>query len=173
MFPRAALPSRISGSGTALIRLTPFTERDSASDHETQVELCDVISRNKESVLLFTPFHSTLPGMTRTQPLKRTPLRRVSKKNWWEKLRPKLKKEFERAGITTCEVGYQGCWRDNGLGFAHSLKRRNIKTEDERREVVLACNCCHDKLEILPEHEMKRIVKVIIFCRTSPMEISM
>lgn len=98
--------------------------------------------------------------------MKRTPLRRVGKKNWWIPLRAKAKVAFERAGVTTCEVQRPGCWRDNGLGWAHSLKRRHITTEEQRREVVLSCNACHDSIEILPEDVMYRIVREIILRRT-------
>lgn len=93
--------------------------------------------------------------------MKRTPLRKVSAKNWWIPLRRKLKVAFERASITTCELGYTGCWNDNALGFAHSLKRRNIATLEQRAEVILACNHCHDILKLSPENEMRYLV-----CRT-------
>ncbi len=79
----------------------------------------------------------------------------------WEKTRSSLKERFKRAGITVCELVLPGCWRDNGLGFAHSLKRRNIK-DDQLEEVVLACNSCHDVIEVKPESEMAEIVRAII-----------
>lgn len=114
------------------------------------------------------------PLKPRKQPMKRSgftkprkPMRRVSAKNWWEKLRPKVKVEFERAGITTCELTLAGCCHDNFLGFAHSLKRRNIKTEEEKREVILCCNVCHDFIERLPERRMWQIVKATIGARSA------
>lgn len=97
--------------------------------------------------------------------MKNTPLRRVGKKNWWIPLRAKAKVAFESAGVTTCEVRRPGCWRDNALGFCHSLKRRNIHTEEEKREVILGCNICHDALELLPEDVMYRTVREIILRR--------
>lgn len=76
-------------------------------------------------------------------------------------MRRRLKPEFERSGITTCELGYEGCFRDNYLGFAHTKKRRNLGP-GELSIVILACNHCHDKIEILPEPEMTKIVLTII-----------
>lgn len=94
--------------------------------------------------------------------MKRTPIRKVSKKNWWAKLRPSLVKSFGAAGIIRCEIGAKGCWRDNALGFAHSKKRRNITTEEERREVILACCVCHDVIELFSEAEMGQTIREII-----------
>lgn len=79
----------------------------------------------------------------------------------WEATRAKLKVRFERVGITVCELGYPGCWRDNGLTFAHSKKRRNIGP-GELEEACLACIVCHDAIEILPEEEMTTIVRGVI-----------
>ena len=94
---------------------------------------------------------------------KRLP-RRGKKTKAWDRARAKIKPVFEAMGITRCEVRFPGCWGGEGLGFAHSLKRRNIHG-DEMAEVVLACNCCHDILESLSEGEMARIVRGIIQAR--------
>lgn len=76
--------------------------------------------------------------------------------NWtkqWEKERRKLKVEFEEKGITTCELRFNGCWRDNALSFAHRHKRDWYKTRGKEhllgdfREVILACIPCHNKIE--------------------------
>lgn len=83
------------------------------------------------------------------------------KTNAWEKERAKLKVRFLAWGITTCELFYPGCWRDNALGFAHAKKRRNLKPH-ELGEVILACNPCHDQIEILPETEMTKVVRGVI-----------
>jgi hypothetical protein len=102
--------------------------------------------------------------------MKRTPLKKLGKKGLaWEKCRRELKVKFQRAGITTCEIGelYPGCWIDNGLGFAHARKRRNLKP-GELSVVILACNSCHDNLELLPESEMAKIVLDIIARRSNP-----
>lgn len=79
----------------------------------------------------------------------------------WERVRAKLNAELLRRGITYCEVGYNGCARTIMLGHAHSRKRRNIVTEEQLRETVLACSMCHAILELLPEEEMGERVREI------------
>lgn len=70
--------------------------------------------------------------MKRTPFQRKVALRRVGKKTAeWDRVRAKLKPRFARAGIVRCEVMLPGCWRDNGLGFAHSKKRRNVVTQDD------------------------------------------
>jgi len=67
----------------------------------------------------------------------------------WEKVRKtELIPQFESWGITSCEIHLEGvCWNNNALGFAHTKKRRDIKTPEDLREVVLACNPCHAIVE--------------------------
>lgn len=94
-----------------------------------------------------------------------SPLKRLGKKGkQWEKVRRDLVPRFKRAGITTCELGYSCCWRDQALGFAHAKKRRNLGP-GELSLVILACNPCHDQIECLPEEEMGKIVRAIIEAR--------
>lgn len=96
-------------------------------------------------------------------PKRQKRIRRAGKKTLhWEKTRKELKIRFERVGITTCEMRTIGCWIDNGLGFAHRLKRRNITTQDELERVALLCNSCHDKLEEGPEQRMADCIDVLI-----------
>ena len=75
----------------------------------------------------------------------------------WESHRRKLKPRFLAAGITCCELRYEGCWVDNALGFAHAKKRRNLRPE-EQQVVILACTVCHQVIERKPEPDMERIV---------------
>ena len=65
----------------------------------------------------------------------------------WSRVRAKLKKQFEEWGITSCEIGLVDCQQGMFLGFAHTRKRRWITTEEQLREVVLACQNCHTKIE--------------------------
>jgi hypothetical protein len=84
----------------------------------------------------------------------------------WDAVRAKLKVAFADAGITSCELGLAGCWRDNALGFAHSLKRRNIpRNSPLLEECILACNTCHDKIELLQEVAMAEVVRGTIKAR--------
>lgn len=79
----------------------------------------------------------------------------------WDEAREKLKKQFATWGITKCELNYEGCWRDNSLGFAHLDKRRYL-TEADLMEVVLACNECHQAVEIQPRDQMKKELLEVI-----------
>jgi hypothetical protein len=83
----------------------------------------------------------------------------------WEKAKRELKPAFEAAGITQCEFGFKGCWRNNGLSFAHCDKRRFLKG-DQLYEVALACINCHDILERMPRLVMGVTVRSIITDRT-------
>lgn len=79
----------------------------------------------------------------------------------WADARRLLKRQFLDAGITTCELRFGGCWRDSALGFAHCRKRRHLK-EGELYHVILACNPCHDRLEVMGAEEMHiRVHRVI------------
>jgi len=94
--------------------------------------------------------------------MRKTQLKRRGKKTTqWGKVRAKLKVFFQTAGITTCELRYPGCWYSIALGFAHLKKRRNLKPH-ELFVAILACNPCHDRIEILPEAEMTKIVQDVI-----------
>lgn len=77
----------------------------------------------------------------------------------WTDARNELKIEFELMGITSCELGYEGCWRTKALGFAHA-KKRNDLLEGELKIVALLCNICHDKIEGKPD--MEQIVLDVI-----------
>lgn len=98
--------------------------------------------------------------------LTRTPTKRPKKS--WESIRRSLKESFAAKGITTCELKYTGCWRDNNLSFAHALKRRHLVESAERGKpesiytVILACVPCHQKIEVMAESTMSSIVMYII-----------
>lgn len=80
----------------------------------------------------------------------------------WEEARAKLKQQFLGMGVTHCELPYpHSCWHYDGLSFAHSKKRRNIKGS-ELMEVALLCPVAHSMVERLPEKEMHDIIMEII-----------
>jgi hypothetical protein len=112
--------------------------------------------------------HQPHKTFKRSAPLARGgKLKRGKKTKAWEKVRRSLKLEFVGMGIQTCELRLPGCAFDNLLGFAHALKRRNIHTDQDMRRVILACNICHDILEVQGEAQMARIVDGIIAGRVS------
>jgi hypothetical protein len=101
-------------------------------------------------------------GFTRKDSWKRlerhSHLRSLGKKGkTWKKKRDELKIAHTAMGVTTCELRYENCANDDYLGFAHAAKRRKL-TKEDLGHVILACNFCHDKLEVMPPEEMKRIV---------------
>lgn len=101
--------------------------------------------------------------LRRTPLLRTTRLKKAGKKvKRWAKVRRSLKAEFLRAGITRCEGGWEGCMRDDGLTFAHSLKRRHITSDALMREVACLCLICHNRIEVMGEEKMSRIVRGII-----------
>lgn len=75
----------------------------------------------------------------------------------WEDTRAELKKEFEKLGVTECELRLHGCWKTNALTFAHAEKRRFLAKED-LKTVILICSPCHLQIEFKPHEEMKKIV---------------
>jgi hypothetical protein len=70
-------------------------------------------------------------------------LSRGKKTRKWDDVRRELKVEFEKMGVTRCEICGIGEW----LSFAHRMKRRYIHTADELRFVALLCIPCHEKWE--------------------------
>ena len=83
-------------------------------------------------------------------------------------IRARLKRQFDAAGITSCELGYPGCWKDEALGFAHGRKRRHLKGDEIETLTILVCNPCHDRIETLPAAGMLAIVKSVIAERGWP-----
>ncbi len=88
-------------------------------------------------------------------------LGRGEKSKEWDRVRAKLKKRFEAAVVTRCEI----CWSAFALGFAHRKKRRNITTEAELEICALLCCDDHARLEMLPESEMGERIDGIIAAR--------
>src|SRR5215207_2360480 len=74
----------------------------------------------------------------------------------WTRIRKKVKTQFEKRGITRCQM----CGRADYLSFAHRLKRRFITTDEELAIVALLCmdnpeaRGCHNKLEHGPKQVM-------------------
>jgi hypothetical protein len=85
--------------------------------------------------------------------MKRSWIKRRSKKvDEWAIIRNRLKQEFEERGMTRCEFRLKGCLIDNFLGFAHRHKREWYYNQPELlgdfKQVAVACQNCHDLIEI-------------------------
>lgn len=84
-----------------------------------------------------------------------------TKETEWDRVRATLKPRFEAAGITRCER----CGSGFCLSFAHSVKRRFLQKDAELgapehiETVILACQVCHDELDLKMSHtEMRETV---------------
>jgi hypothetical protein len=80
----------------------------------------------------------------------------------WMRVRAGLKRKFAAAGITSCELGYPGCWKDEALGFAHGRKRRKLEAGELESLTILVCNPCHDRIETMSPEGMLSIVQSVI-----------
>lgn len=101
--------------------------------------------------------------MTNSRLQSKTPMKRKGKKTLaWDKVKRELKPQFERAGITTCELRRKQCTGNYFLTWAHRVKRRFITTDAELSTVVLACVNCHLEIEIMSHAAMKREVDSVI-----------
>lgn len=69
------------------------------------------------------------------------------KQQQWNNDRKKLKKDYEKRGITTCELRFSGCFYNNFLSFAHRHKRNDPRCEHTFKGTILACIPCHEKIE--------------------------
>jgi hypothetical protein len=65
----------------------------------------------------------------------------------WIEAKKKLKIIYAAFGITSCEVGLDGCWKNNHLTYAHRYKRSNPKTQHTFSQTLLCCLPCHMKIE--------------------------
>lgn len=84
-------------------------------------------------------------GLGRVNPVpKPKKIKKVSKVEEWNRVRRELVQEFKDRNITSCELGLEGCQRNNFLTFAHTVKRRYVT---DLKRVVLACVLCHSKIE--------------------------
>lgn len=71
-----------------------------------------------------------------------------------------LKAECERLQIYSCEVGFEGCRRDDLLTFAHCAKRRELLPGELETKAVLCCQVCHRVLDEEMGHaEMRAFVE--------------
>ena len=75
------------------------------------------------------------------KPVKRKKESNISE---WNRVRKGLIKDFDKAGITSCEIKLPLCLKRYALGFAHTRKRRNVT---DLKRVVLACENCHTVVE--------------------------
>lgn len=98
------------------------------------------------------------------------------KKVKWQTVRAYLKPLFQKAGITSCELKWEGC--DGGFipTFAHSLRRIEINSysgkehREKMEEVIVACQTCHSKLDARSRAETYEIVREVIADRITPVK---
>lgn len=85
----------------------------------------------------------------------------------WVNARARLKKKFLAIGITSCELGYEGCTPTDFLSWAHGKKRRHLVGDELETLVCLSCLNCHTRIERMPEAAMEAIVRSVISERKS------
>ena len=77
----------------------------------------------------------------------------------WNKTRAKVKREFQRRGVTYCQMCGSRSGGPLGLSFAYRVKGRFIRDLDELKIVALLCTYpCHTKLEHGPKEVMYETV---------------
>lgn len=84
--------------------------------------------------------------------MKRIPLRKIGKIGKRNIDANKiLKKLYLEAGITSCELQFDGCCGNGFLSFAHKEKRERHRSYPEKladiNETLLACVPCHEIIE--------------------------
>lgn len=84
--------------------------------------------------------------------MKRTPIKsigKIGKRNI--NANRILKKLYAEAGITSCELKFDGCCGNSFLSFAHKEKRERYRSCPEKladiNETLLACIPCHERIE--------------------------
>lgn len=77
--------------------------------------------------------------------------KKTSKVQEWNTARKRLKEEYKKRGIVSCEVGLDGCWKGNALSFAHRYKRRDPRCTHDYKGTILCCILCHQRLEVSRE----------------------
>ena len=93
--------------------------------------------------------HNTFEDLGQLRAVPKPPKRKKQNKNGeWADVRKELKVEFEKNGITQCELRLPDCTGGNFLSFAHTTKRRDVV---DLKRVVLACINCHTKAEYSSE----------------------
>lgn len=69
----------------------------------------------------------------------------------WNSIRPSLLKQFQKLGITRCELQLDGCLGSSFLSIAHRYKRRWYLSHPDKlgdlQHCLILCQNCHDKLE--------------------------
>lgn len=82
----------------------------------------------------------------------------------------KLKLQFGKQGITSCELGYPGCTKTEFLSWAHGRKRRKLQGDELVTLVILACLNCHNRIEYIGHEGMLAVVEETISNRGSHLQ---
>jgi hypothetical protein len=109
-----------------------------------------------------TPYRYNSFLKASSKPMKRSCLKGGKKTAANKRANAKLKREFEKQGITSCELGYPGCTRDEFLSWAHGKKRRKLEGNELETLVILACINCHNRIEAMNHEGMLAIVESVV-----------
>lgn len=86
----------------------------------------------------------------------------------WNSVRKKLKPLFLEAGVTWCELSWEGCDWPKTKTFAHSMRRVYLETKEDMEDVILACQTCHGKLDAKEHEDTYNIVQAAKLKRQVP-----
>ena len=86
-----------------------------------------------------------------------------SKTAQWARVRANLKNQFAKLGITKCEGHWRGCLGGMFLGFAHLVRRNDLRRDAKHGSpehigtVLLLCSICHHRLDRLSKEKIKTV----------------
>lgn len=79
--------------------------------------------------------------------------------------RQAMNRELNKLGIDRCEIQLPGCWNRTGLTWAHALKSRFLKTDEDWMRAARACIACHNVIEAMSHTLMAQYVDSAITLR--------
>lgn len=93
-------------------------------------------------------------------------MKKIGKKTQeWNKAKRELKRAFESAGITACELHVSPACSQFFLTWAHGDKRRYLTKKELYTLVALGCVNCHNVIEKWPREKMREFIELIIKSR--------
>jgi hypothetical protein len=85
--------------------------------------------------------------------------------NAWQKGLHDLKQAFAEHKVMDCEIRFEGCLKNNFLGFAHVKRRVNYDEQElvDPNNVVLACQQCHYTVDYeMPRGESEKLLAGLV-----------
>lgn len=106
--------------------------------------------------------HPSAQGQKQTSQRARASLKKVGPRTL---KRQAMNRELNKLGIDRCEIRLPGCWNRTGLTWAHALKSRFLKTDEDWMRAARACLACHQIIEAVSHTLMAQYVDSAIALR--------